>query len=190
MVTSIRAAHHTADGIIVQLPFPSHIDTDVIITAVAPSHDIDGMTYDGSQTDRLPPVVGAIHEISIRHAIAWTGKRVVVVGRGRLVGIPVALYAKVQGADVSVVDKQTINITAITKTADIIVTGAGSPHIITPDMVRSGVAVFDAGTSEDGGELAGDVHPEVAELASLFTPVPGGIGPITVAVLLRNCITP
>jgi len=189
MVTSIRAAHLMCNGIIVQLPFPARIPVDEVITAIAPSHDVDCMTYDGSPTDRLPPVVGAIAEIATRHDVVWKGAHVVVIGRGRLVGLPAAIFAQANGATVTVVDKGTLDIVSITRTADIIITGAGAPHIITPDMVAPGVVIFDAGTSEDGGELVGDVHKDVANVASIFTPVPGGIGPITVAVLLRNTIT-
>ncbi len=190
IVTSIHTAHHTSDGIIVQLPFPSRIPIDDIITAIAPSHDIDCMTYDGTLKGCLPPVVGAIDEISKRHKVKWRGANVVIIGRGRLVGLPSAIFAQAKGANVTIVDKGTLDIASLTKKADILITGAGAPHIITPEMVSKGVVVFDAGTSEDGGELVGDVHPDVAELASIFTPVPGGIGPITVAVLLRNIITP
>ncbi len=190
IVTSIHAAHSTSDGIIVQLPFPARIPVDEIITAIAPSHDIDCMTYDGTETQCLPPVVGAIDEIARRHNVLWKGAKVVIIGRGRLVGLPSAIFAQAKGADVTIVDKGTLDIASLTKKADIIITGAGAPHIVTSEMVSKGVAVFDAGTSEDGGELVGDVHPDVAELASIFTPVPGGIGPITVAVLLRNIITP
>ena len=107
-----------------------------------------------------------------------------------MVGLPSAIFAQAKGAEVTIVDKGTIDIASPLKDADIIITGAGAPHIITPDMVAPGAVVFDAGTSEDGGELVGDVHPDVAEVASIFTPVPGGIGPITIAVLLRNIITP
>ncbi|MFN3188116.1 MAG: tetrahydrofolate dehydrogenase/cyclohydrolase catalytic domain-containing protein [Candidatus Paceibacteria bacterium] len=190
IITSIHAAHHTSDGIIVQLPFPSRIPIDDIITAVAPSHDIDCMTYDGTPTDCLPPVVGAINEIANRHKIVWKDAKVVIVGRGRLVGLPSAIFAQARGANVTIVDKGTLDITSHLKEADIIISGAGAPHVITPDMVSKGAVVFDAGTSEDGGELVGDVHPDVADIASIFTPVPGGIGPITIAVLLRNIITP
>jgi len=190
IVTSIHAAHHTSDGIIVQLPFPARIPLEEVITTIAPSHDIDCMTYDGSSTNCLPPVVGAINEIASRHKLVWKGAKVVVIGRGRLVGLPAAIFAKARGAEVTIVDKGTLDIASCTRLADIIISGAGAPHIITPDMVSPGTAVFDAGTSEDAGELVGDVHPDVAQVASIFTPVPGGIGPITVAVLLRNIITP
>lgn len=190
IITSIQTAHNYSDGIIVQLPFPKRIPIDDVLTAIAPSHDIDCLTYDGSTSKRLPPVVGAINEIANLHNLVWSGSKVVVIGRGRLVGLPSALFAQAKGAEVVVADKGTLDIASLTKDADIIITGAGSPRIITADMVKTGVAVFDAGTSEDSGELVGDVHPNVAELASVFTPVPGGIGPITVAVLLRNIITP
>ena len=115
-------------------------------------------------------------------------EKVVVVGHGRLVGEPAALWAKGQGATVTVVTKETSNSEQIIAAADVLILGAGQPNIITPEAIKPGVVIFDAGTSEDNGELKGDAHPDCAEVASLFTPVPGGIGPITVSMLLKNVV--
>jgi len=174
------------DGVVVQLPLPSHIDTDAVLSAVPPSHDVD--VLNPKTTEVLSPVVGAIKEILKAHAVSIFERHVVVVGSGKLVGRPAAAWFMEQGASVSIVTRDTTDIAYYTRNADIIVLGAGAPRILTPDMVKEGVIILDAGTSEDGGVLAGDADPACAEKAFLFTPVPGGIGPITVAVLLRNVV--
>lgn len=184
----IGDAHAHTDGIVVQLPFPKRIPADELSTIIAPSHDVDVLTYDGSDSEVLPPVVGAIEEIAQRNQVSFTDKTVVVIGHGRLVGAPFALYARKQGAHVHVLTEQTTDIKALTKTADIVVLGAGVPGLLTPAMVQAGVVVFDAGTSESNGVLAGDADPALESVASLITPVPGGIGPITIAILLRNLV--
>jgi methylenetetrahydrofolate dehydrogenase (NADP+)/methenyltetrahydrofolate cyclohydrolase len=136
----------------------------------------------------LPPVVGAIDEISKVYKLPWQAKQVIIFGEGRLVGAPAAEYAKQRGARIVIMNEFSQNVAEITKTADIIILGAGKPNLLTLDMVKEGVIVFDAGASEDGGLLVGDASPEVVNKASLFTPVPGGIGPVTVALLFRNLL--
>jgi len=183
----LAVAEHSA-GIVVQLPLPEHIDTAQVLQAVPAAKDPDVFCY-GEKRDRLlPPVVGAIDEISLVHEVEWKNKRVVVLGKGTLVGVPAARYARKRGARVRVYEKGTLDITSL-KTAEIIISGIGQPAFITSDMVTPGVIIFDAGTSEDGGVLVGDVDPAVSEVAALITPVPGGIGPITIAYLLRNLVT-
>jgi len=185
VVECVQAVAAQATGVVVQLPLPEHIDRDIVLRAIPPAKDPDGFSY-GEKRDRmLPPVVGAIDEISQAHELEWKNKRVVILGQGRLVGIPAARYARKKGARVRVYKKDTLDVSSL-KTADIIVSGIGQAKFIVPDMLTAGVVVFDAGTSEDGGELAGDMHPDVAAMASLYTPVPGGIGPLTIALLLRN----
>ncbi len=186
VTTAINRCKAMSDGIIIQFPFP-HLTTKDLIDLIPSELDVDVTHYEGQVDGLLPPVVGAIAEISRAHQVEWVGKSVVVVGNGRLVGAPAALYAAAQGAVVTVVTKDSNNISA-TKDADIIILGAGSPGLLTPEMVKEGAIVFDAGTSEEGGMLVGDAHPEVATKASLFTPVPGGIGPLTIAILLKNVL--
>lgn len=188
-VTAIERLRMQTDGIIVQLPFPSHIDITTVLRAIPKSLDVDGMHYDGTDERILPPVVGAIQEIAKQHDILFATQEVVIVGKGMLVGLPAALWCKKQGAKVHVVDKSTQDIELIIKRAHILILGAGKPGLIVPAMLKDGVCIFDAGTSEEGGILKGDADPACSSVASLFTPVPGGIGPITVAVLLRNLIT-
>ncbi|MCU0678438.1 MAG: bifunctional 5,10-methylenetetrahydrofolate dehydrogenase/5,10-methenyltetrahydrofolate cyclohydrolase [Candidatus Pacebacteria bacterium] len=183
---AVNQAVLVSDGVIIQFPFP-HLATKDLIPLIPASHDVDMMIYDGQTGGLLPPVVGAIAAISDAHGVTWEGREVVVVGNGRLVGAPAADYAASRGAVVKVVTKDS-NTLAATKTADIVILGAGVPGLLTYDMVKEGVVVFDAGTSEEGGMLVGDADPAVAEKARLFTPVPGGIGPLTVAILLKNVL--
>lgn len=175
------------DGVIVQLPFPKHIDIDRVLNEIPHSYDVDAMHYDGNGK-LLPPVVGAIAEIAKRHDILFATQKVAVVGHGRLVGRPAALWVQKQGAQVSIVTRESEDVSQRIAEADILILGAGQPGLVTPDMVKEGVIIFDAGTSEEGGILRGDAHPDCVTKASLFTPVPGGIGPITVAVLLCNLV--
>jgi len=187
MVSQVQTLAQQTDGIVVQLPLPEHIDKDQVLQAVPVDKDPDVFAY-GEKRDRtLPPVVGAIDEISARHEIEWKNKRVVILGQGTLVGKPAARYARKRGARVRVYDDTNLDTSSL-KTADIIVSGIGQPHFITASMVQPGVVLFDAGTSEDGGVLVGDVHPDCAAVAKLLTPVPGGIGPITIVYLLKNLV--
>lgn len=185
VVACVHATALESDGVVVQLPLPEQVDKVAVLRSVPLDKDPDVFAY-GEKRDRvLPPVVGAIDEISHKHGVEWKNKRVVILGQGSLVGKPAARYARKRGARVRVYEEGTLDISSL-KTADIIVSGIGQPAFITPDMVQSGVVVFDAGTSEDGGELVGDMHPDVATVAAVMTPVPGGIGPITIAYLLKN----
>lgn len=188
MVTLIKDQSTKTDGIIVQLPLPKHIDTDLVLQSIPKHQDVDRFDYVGENTDILPPVIGAIDEISKYYHVEWRDKKVVVFGQGRLVGAPAVLYAGAEGARVEMVNENTTNTHFITKDADIVILGVGKPNLLISDMVKEGVVVFDAGASEDGGLLVGDASPEVASKASLLTPVPGGIGPMTVILLFRNLL--
>ena len=182
-------------GIIIQLPLSSHIDTDRVRNAVPASHDVDVIAdasfaqFQQGVSSVLPPVAGAIAEIVLRYSVSVTGKNAVIVGAGRLVGKPAEVWFKNQGAEVIILDKHTANLKAETRKADILVLGAGIPGFIMPDMIKDGVVIFDAGTSEAEGKLAGDADPACASKAALFTPVPGGIGPITIAMIFKNLLT-
>jgi methylenetetrahydrofolate dehydrogenase (NADP+)/methenyltetrahydrofolate cyclohydrolase len=188
LIEAVRQAALVAEGIVVQLPLPVGIDTQAVLQTVPPSHDVDAFLYQTEGSPVLPPVVGAIDVISQLHGVSWLDKQVVIFGSGRLVGGPAYTYASSRGANVSVITEETESVEMITQTADIIILGVGKPNLLTPDMVKPGVVIFDAGASEDGGLLVGDADPRVAEKASLYTPVPGGIGPITVALLFRNLL--
>lgn len=176
-----------SDGIVVQLPLPSQIDKDIVLDSIPSEKDPDGFHYGKVKKACLSPVMGAIDEISELHKIKWQGKKVVILGLGRLVGIPAKHYAQEKEAKVEIITKEIYNESSL-READIIVSGIGQPHFIKPEMVKEGVVVFDAGASEDNGVLAGDASLELIQKASLLTPVPGGIGPITIAYLLRNLV--
>jgi methylenetetrahydrofolate dehydrogenase (NADP+)/methenyltetrahydrofolate cyclohydrolase len=188
VVAMVQTVAAYADGIVVQLPFPQSIDREVVLAAVPPVKDPDGFSYGSVADAQLPPVVGAIAEIAKDNNISFKEAHVVVMGQGRLVGAPAAEFLRRAGALVTTLTEADKHNLEVLKDADIIVSGIGQPHFITVDMVKSGVVIFDAGTSEDGGVVVGDVHPDVAAIARLYTPVPGGIGPITIALLLRNLV--
>lgn len=185
-VSRIHSAVPVSDGIIVQLPLPVHIESATVLQSVPVSHDVD--VLGGTHTNMLSPVVGAFKEILEREGISRVGKYVNIIGSGRLVGLPASAWFMNEGAHVSVVTKDTHDIVHYTKNADIVVCGAGVPGLLKPDMVKEDVVILDAGTSEDGGVLRGDADPACALKARVFTPVPGGIGPITIAILLRNVV--
>ena len=189
VVACVRVVAGEVDGVVVQLPFPLHIDREKVLAAVPVDKDPDGFAYAENPNACLPPVVGAIKEIAEHYDFTFKGKQVVVLGQGRLVGSPAVRFLHSVGASVSVSTEHDSTQAEQLRSADVIISGIGEPHFITADKIKPGVVVFDAGTSEDGGLMVGDVHPDVAEGASLVTPVPGGIGPITVALLLRNLVS-
>ncbi len=187
VILKILEALVEVDGAILQLPFPKHMDHDALLRAVPPQYDVDALNPSGAIV--LSPVVAACKEILETHAVSPRGKFVTVLGGGRLVGVPAASWFMSEGSHVSIVTRDTADIAYYTKNADIIVCGAGDPGFLTPDMIKEGCIILDAGTSEDGGVLRGDADPACSEKASLFTPVPGGIGPMTIAMLFENLCT-
>lgn len=187
-ITTVERVAIQTDGIIVQLPLPDHLDTELILASIPPQMDVDAVDYDGESQCPIHPVAGAIAAIAAHHAVDFTGKQVTIVGQGRLVGQPAAAWAKRQGAVVTVITKETTAPAEAIATADILILGAGQPGLITPKQVKPGVIIFDAGTSELGGELVGDATSSCAKVAALITPVPGGIGPVTIAILLKNLL--
>ncbi|MCF7815473.1 MAG: bifunctional 5,10-methylenetetrahydrofolate dehydrogenase/5,10-methenyltetrahydrofolate cyclohydrolase [Candidatus Pacebacteria bacterium] len=184
-IASIKTSEDS-DGVIVQLPLPKTVDVDMVVRNISSRQDVDALNSENHAI--LSPVVGAIKEILGAHDIDVLGKKVTIIGKGRLVGAPAELWFKAEGAIVSIVTKETKDIAMYTRDAEIIVCGAGVSGMLTPDMISEGVVILDAGTSEEGGELRGDADPSCAAKALLYTPVPGGIGPITIAVLLSNVV--
>jgi len=181
-------------GIIVQLPLPSAIDTRHVLNAIPPARDVDVLSEKSFELFKegtlpiLPPVVEAIKEILFRHNVFVGNKNVVIVGRGKLVGEPSAVWFKRHQSKVHIIDEHTLDASRYLLNADVIISGAGVPGLITPEMIKDGVVLLDAGTSEAGGKIVGDADPRCARKASVFTPVPGGIGPITVAMLFKNLL--
>lgn len=196
VVEIVKEVAATSDGVVIQIPFPPHIDIDNLLSVLPSECDPDCMGHEATQLldeNRhvvLPPVVAAIRAICTEYDVSPKDKKVVVVGQGRLVGVPAARWFEQSGADVVRLTKDSGDIKEYTHTADIIVLGAGSPSLLTPDMIslNKSVSIFDAGTSEEGGRLVGDADPACSEFAYLTTPVPGGIGPLAVAFLFENML--
>lgn len=185
-----------ADSVIVQLPLPSGIDTERVLNAIPLSKDPDMLScaaylrFTENESGALvPPVAAAVAHILAHGGVDPSGRKTVVIGNGFLVGKPVAALLARMGAEVEVVTFETEGKEKLYRNADIIVSGAGSAHIIRPDMVKEGVVLIDAGTSESNGAIAGDIDPACAGKASLYTPVPGGVGPVAVAMLFKNVST-
>ena len=194
------------DGFIVQLPLPKHIDDQKIIEAISPDKDVDGFhpANVGRMAIGLPCFVSAtpagIIELLRRYRIDTRGKHCVVLGRSNIVGKPVSLLmaqkATPGDATVTICHSRTANIADITRQADIIIAALGQPEFLTADMVKEGVVVIDVGTTrvpsaetKSGWKLKGDVKfDEVAPKSSYITPVPGGVGPMTIVSLLRNTL--
>ncbi|MDR2866064.1 MAG: bifunctional methylenetetrahydrofolate dehydrogenase/methenyltetrahydrofolate cyclohydrolase FolD [Methanomassiliicoccaceae archaeon] len=193
-------------GFLVQLPLPKHIDEDKIINAIDPRKDVDGFhpSNVGSMLIGkplfLPATPAGVQQMLVRSNIETAGKHVVIVGRSNIVGKPIAamLVQKGKGADatVTVVHSRTKDLADHTRRADILIVAMGRPRFITKDMIKDGAAVIDVGTnriddpaSEKGSRLVGDVDFEnVKEKTSAITPVPGGVGPMTICMLMSNTV--
>ena len=187
VVATIDQAVSRCNGVVVQLPLPPHIDTVQVLSAIPSSHDVDALRPDAVESGRFrSPVAQAVGVILDQHDVEIADQLAVVVGNGRLVGQPVAFFLKQAGANVQIVTEYTTGPVEWYRKADIIVLGAGVPGLLQPNMLNSGVVIIDAATSEQSGRLTGDADPGCAEYASVFTPVPGGVGPITIATLLDN----
>lgn len=178
----------THDAVIVQLPLPSHIDTEAVLAALPTEKDADVLSP-AARTNGLliHPIPQAIQAILEKTGVSVSGKRAVVIGKGWLVGEPVREWLTAQGAEVTAISRESGDLSACLE-ADIVVAGAGVPGLVTPEVIQEGAVVLDVGTSELGGSIRGDVAPEVSEKASVFTPVPGGVGPVAVACLMRNVV--
>lgn len=176
-----------SDGVIAQLPLPKHIKTDAVLSAVPKEKDVDALNPAISEEKRPvhAPVALAVVELLKRGGVEIKGKRTVVVGAGRLVGAPTAWLLRTLGASVSMLTLQEGSIKDL-QSADIIVSGAGKPGLIKPEHIKEGVAFIDAGTSELNKKIRGDADPACAEKAGIFTPVPGGVGPVAVSMIFRN----
>ncbi len=183
-------------GILVQLPLPKHISTETIIAAIDPCKDVDGfhpVNVGGLVTGTplfVPCTPRGIMELISRSGIELAGKEAVVVGRSNIVGKPMALLLLAQNATVTMCHSKTKDLAAVTGRADVLVAAIGKPHMIKANMVKDGAIVIDVGVNRlENGKLAGDVaFEEVAAKASFITPVPGGVGPMTIAMLMKNTL--
>ena len=189
-------------GILVQLPLPSHIDEDVVVRAVDPGKDADGLHPDNvarlamGLPRVLPCTPAGVMELLRHEGVELRGREAVVVGRSNLVGRPVARLLLLADATVTTAHSRTADLGAITRRADVLVLAAGRAGLVTGDMVKPGATVIDVGTNRlppvtPGGKdrLVGDAdRASVAEVAGRLSPVPGGVGPMTIAMLLRNTL--
>lgn len=178
---ALEALAQNADGVIVQLPLPRQMDAGRILAAIPPEKDVDGIS---PSPNVRPPVAEAVKEILENARVDVKGKNAIVVGNGRLVGKPCAKLLGELGAEVTVLQRGD-SLDALGD-ADVVILGAGQPGFVKPKHLKDGVVLIDAGTSESGGKVTGDADPACAEKASLFTPVPGGVGPVAVAMIFKN----
>ena len=194
----------TLDGFIVQLPLPKHIDEEVVLHAINPDKDVDGFhpTNFGKMAlgmeTFIPATPFGIMELLHRYKLDISGKHAVVIGRSHIVGRPMSILLSDKGnpgnATVTLTHSRTQNLAEITKTADIVVSALGVPNFVTADMIKQGAIIIDVGITRvpdenhpKGYVITGDVaYDEVKEKASFITPVPGGVGPMTIAMLLQN----
>ena len=185
------------DGILVQLPLPKGFDEKKVIQAISPEKDVDAFSYVNvgritvGDADFLPCTPAGVMELLSYYNIELEGKRAVVVGRSNIVGKPQALLLLEKNATVTVAHSRTKNLADVTREADILVVAVGRAKFITGDMIKPGAVVIDVGMDRDeNGKLCGDVDFATAEpKASFITPVPGGVGPMTITELLKNTYT-
>jgi methylenetetrahydrofolate dehydrogenase (NADP+)/methenyltetrahydrofolate cyclohydrolase len=205
------------DGILIQLPLPPQVDTKALLDAVSPFKDVDGFhpvnagRLQAGRPALAPCTPSGVIEILKRSGIPIAGRHAVVVGRSDIVGKPAAMLLLHQNATVTICHSKTRDLAAITRQADILVAAIGRPGFITPEMVKPGITIIDVGinrvTSREefdryfagntkreaafakkGSTIVGDVHPKAFDLAEAYTPVPGGVGPLTIAMLMANTV--
>ncbi|RDU70714.1 bifunctional methylenetetrahydrofolate dehydrogenase/methenyltetrahydrofolate cyclohydrolase FolD [Helicobacter aurati] len=184
------------DGILIQLPLPNHIDTNVILESVLPSKDVDGFHTQNSGklhsgiSGFVPATPLGIMSLLKHYAIEIQGKNVVIVGASNIVGKPLSALMLNAGATISICHIHTKDLSLYTKKADIICVAVGKPNLITSDMIKQGAVIIDIGINRlENGKIVGDVDfANVAPLSSMITPVPGGVGPMTIVSLLQNTL--
>ena len=216
LVASLNS-RDSIDGILIQLPLPSHIDSKILLDAVSPGKDVDGLhpvnagRLQAGRPALAPCTPAGVIEILKRSGIPIASRHAVVVGRSDIVGKPAAMLLLQQNATVTICHSKTRDLGAITRQADILVAAIGRPGFITPEMVNPGATIIDVGINrintrkefdhffagnarreasfvKRGSTIVGDVHPAAFELAGAYTPVPGGVGPLTIAMLMSNTV--
>jgi methylenetetrahydrofolate dehydrogenase (NADP+)/methenyltetrahydrofolate cyclohydrolase len=187
-------ADDAVDGILVQLPLPDHMDEPTVLRAVDPAKDVDGFhilnagkLYLG-EPFLVPATPSGVMVMLEEHGIELQGKEAVVIGRSEIVGKPMAMLLLGQHATVTICHSRTRDLARETLEADVLVVATGRPALVTADMVKAGSAVVDVGMNRTDAGLVGDVDPAAMDFAGYMTPVPGGVGPMTIASLLRNTV--
>jgi methylenetetrahydrofolate dehydrogenase (NADP+) / methenyltetrahydrofolate cyclohydrolase len=188
-------ADDAVDGILVQLPLPGHMDEPAVLRSVDPAKDVDGFhilnagrLYLG-EPFLVPATPFGIMAMLAEYGVELKGKEAVVIGRSEIVGKPMAMLLLAEHATVTICHSRTVDLATHTLRADILVAAVGRPGLVTPEMVKPGATVVDVAMNRTEAGLVGDVDPAVFEVAGLMTPVPGGVGPMTIAMLLRNTLT-
>jgi methylenetetrahydrofolate dehydrogenase (NADP+) / methenyltetrahydrofolate cyclohydrolase len=189
-------ADDAVDGILVQLPLPEHMDEPAVLRAVDPAKDVDGFhllnagrLYLG-EPFLVPATPLGIMAMLAEYEVELKGKDAVVIGRSEIVGKPMAMLLLAEHATVTICHSRTMDLAAHTRRADVLVAAVGRVGLVTADMVKPGAVVIDVAMNRtEEGKLVGDVDPTAFDVAGLMTPVPGGVGPMTIAMLLRNTLT-
>ncbi len=188
-------ADDAVDGILVQLPLPAHIDEPTVLRAVNPDKDVDGFHVLNAgrlflgEPFLVPATPSGVMVMLAEHGVELKGAEAVVIGRSEIVGKPMAMLLLAEHATVTICHSRTADLAVHTRRADVLVAAVGRPGLVTPEMVKPGATVIDVGVNRtEEGKLVGDVDPGVWEVAGLMTPVPGGVGPMTIAMLLRNTL--
>ena len=187
-------ADEAVHGILVQLPLPDHIDESRVLRAVDPMKDVDGFHPASAgqlyldQPTFVPATPLGIMALLAEYDVPLEGARAVVIGRSTIVGKPAALLLLRANATVTICHSRTRDLGAQVAEADVLVAAVGKAGVVTPEMVKPGACVIDVGMNRTEAGLRGDVEPDTAERAGLMTPVPGGVGPMTIAMLLRNTV--
>lgn len=186
-------------GILVQSPIPGEVDELAVASAISPLKDVDGFhpanlgrLVQGDTSGLLPCTPAGVVRMLEHSEAQLSGAKAVVLGRSRIVGMPMSLMLANKGIDatVTIVHSRSQDVESICRESDIIIAAIGRPHTVKPEWVKPGAFVVDVGISRaDDGELVGDVHPQVAAVAGWMTPVPGGVGPMTIAMLMENTLT-
>ena len=187
-------ADERVTGILVQLPLPPQIDEDRVIRSLDPVKDVDGFHPINAgflllgRPTLTPATPAGILELLREYKIGLQGADAVVIGRSNIVGKPISILLLAEHATVTITHSRTTNLTERVRAADIVVAAVGRAEMVTAEMVKPGATVIDVGINRINGKVVGDVSPDVAEVAGHLTPVPGGVGPMTIAMLLRNTV--
>lgn len=195
-VVNNLASDNSVDGILVQLPLPKHINENNVLSAIPTNKDVDGFSSEnvGNLMLGVPTTIACtpfgVTKILESTGIDFTGKNAVVIGRSNIVGKPMAMLLLQMNCTVTICHSKTVNLKEVCKNADVLVVAIGKPKFVTADMVKDGAVIVDVGINRTENGLVGDVDfDSVKEKASYITPVPGGVGPMTVAMLLENTYT-